>query len=353
MKNLQRYSSKYRQLYLMLVGCLFFGFFSCQDEIDFTEGTDPNQNTNTATSENTSSYRRIGMFDGSSDDVIDNNSCSSVILPVSLTANGIPLTLTSPTDFSLVEDIFNQSTTDEDVIAFDFPIQIQNFDYSIQQISSATELQSLIFECDQLILNDENPIICVDFNYPISFSLFNTNLGLFDIFSINSDQELFVFIENLLPDDLFSAQFPLNVLVDGQQTISVNSDGELEGIIDTCNTQQIINDPLDTLEDLLTQVSWQIDSVLENGNDLTSAFSEYVFVFDANNTLTATHNSLPLTADGTWNASFMNSITQLDINFPGDPLFSPLSRNWTIVSISTNEFVLQLNDTTSVVFTAL
>jgi hypothetical protein len=183
--------------------------------------------------------------------------------------------------------------------------------------------------------------------------LFNTNLGLFDIFSINSDQELFVFIENLLPDDLFSAQFPLNVLVDGQQTISVNSDGELEGIIDTCNTQQIINDPLDTLEDLLTQVSWQIDSVLENGNDLTSAFSEYVFVFDANNTLTATHNSLPLTADGTWNASFMNSITQLDINFPGDPLFSPLSRNWTIVSISTNEFVLQLNDTTSVVFTAL
>ena len=64
---------------------------SCMKEVDVTEGENPN--TNNSNSEITNKYKRIGMYDGTLDDFIDNISCSSVKFPYSLLANNIPLTI--------------------------------------------------------------------------------------------------------------------------------------------------------------------------------------------------------------------------------------------------------------------
>lgn len=221
---------------LNVLVCLLVLFFygSCQTDIDITEGTAPNENTNTANSETTNSYRRVSMSDGSSDDIIDNNPCSLVILPVSLVANGVGVVINSPTDLSQVEVIFNQSNTDIDTIEFNFPIQVIKYDYSIQEILNQNNLNELITECDQLRLNSNDPVTCVDFTYPLQFSIYNTNLNLFDIIEVNTDIELFSFMENLLPDDIYSANYPLNVFEVGPVNALVNSDSELEQVITNC-----------------------------------------------------------------------------------------------------------------------
>ena len=219
---------------LGLICCVVLCFYGCQTDIDITEGTAPNQNTNTANSQTTNSFRRISMLDGSSDDLIDNNSCGLVVLPVSLVANGVSVTLNTLADLSQVETIFNQSNTDVDTIEFNFPIQVTKYDYTTQEVLDQNGLNDLIAECNQLMLNNDDPITCVDFEYPFQFSIYNSNLNLFDVIDVTSDVELFSFIENLLPDDIYSAKYPLSVFEAGPINSVLSSDLELESIISNC-----------------------------------------------------------------------------------------------------------------------
>ncbi|MFY7672203.1 hypothetical protein ACOSP6_14050 [Tenacibaculum sp. MEBiC06402] len=219
---------------LGVICCVVLCFYGCQTDIDITEGTAPNQNTNTANSETTKSFRRISMLDGSADDLIDNNPCGLVVLPVSLVANGVSVTLNTLADLAQVETIFNQSNTDVDTIEFNFPIQVTKYDYTTQNVLNQNGLNDLITECDELTLNNDDPITCVDFEYPFQFSIYNSNLNLFDVIDVSSDVALFSFIENLLPVDIYSAKYPITVFEAGPINTLINSDNELESIISNC-----------------------------------------------------------------------------------------------------------------------
>ncbi len=235
---IKAFSSKLvvEKLAVLLLAILFT---SCQEEINITEGTDPNaeNNTNNYNSKTTKYYKRMSMHDGSFDDILDTNTCSSVILPASITANGIPLVISSTSDYSLIDAIFNQSSTDEDIVVFNFPIQIMNYDYTTQTIANQLELEHLINTCNQLIVNDEQPITCIDFIYNINFSVFNTNLNQSTIISAASKYDVFNFIKNLSSDEVYSAKYPIEASVLGVATNTIiNSDSELENSILSCVT---------------------------------------------------------------------------------------------------------------------
>lgn len=174
------------------------------------------------------------MLDGSADDLIDNNPCGLVALPVSLVANGVSVTLNTLTDLAQVETIFNQSNTDVDTIEFNFPIQVTKYDHTTQEVLDQNGLNNLILECNELMLNNEGPITCVYFEYPLQFSIYNSNLNLFDVIDVASDEKLFSFIENLLPDDIYSAKYPMTVFEAGPINSVISSDIELESIISNC-----------------------------------------------------------------------------------------------------------------------
>jgi hypothetical protein len=200
----------------------------CMKEIDLTEGENPN--TNNANSETTNYYKRIGMYDGSFDDLIDNISCSSVKLPVSLLANNIPLTITSAADYQLVLNIFNLSPIDTDTIVFNFPITIINQDYSQTSVTSQEQLNNLAAVCNQAI----GAITCVDIGYPIKISLYNTTTEQTTIISIVNDRDLFNFMANLSINEIYSVQYPINVTTVGNVNISVSGDSQLKSIINDC-----------------------------------------------------------------------------------------------------------------------
>ncbi len=204
---------------------------SCMKEVDVTEGENPN--TNNSNSEITNKYKRIGMYDGTLDDFIDSISCSSVKFPYSLLANNIPLTISNISDYQLVKDIFNLSAIDLDTIVFDFPITIINQDYSETIVANNTEISNLSAICDSAIINNLSAITCVDIQYPISISLFNLDNDQTTFISIESDQDLFIFMNNLPQNEVYSVQYPINVSISSATSI-VNNDSDLKSIIDNC-----------------------------------------------------------------------------------------------------------------------
>jgi len=218
---------KIASLILLLISIL-----GCIKEIDVTEGENPN--TNNSNSEATNHYKRIGMYDGSFDDLIDNNSCSSVKLPVSLLANNIPLTIIKTEDYQLVLNIFNLSPIDVDTIVFNFPLTILNQDYSQTSITSQAQLDNLSAVCDQAINNNLSAITCVDIVYPIKISLYNTTTEQTTIISVVKDQDLFNFMANLSVNEVYSIQYPINAVTIGNVNIPVNDDSQLKSIINDC-----------------------------------------------------------------------------------------------------------------------
>ncbi|MDV7186608.1 hypothetical protein R3X25_04885 [Lutibacter sp. TH_r2] len=204
----------------------------CQQEIDINEGTNPNTNSNN--SETTNYYKRVGMYDGSFDDLIDNASCFSVELPVSLKANGIALTIEEINDYQLVETIFNQSSIDDDTIGFNFPITIFNYDYTQSTITNQEKLDDLTTNCGQLITSNLSAITCVDLVYPIKISLFNIGNDQASIITIINDQELYGFTSSLSNNEVYSINYPINVLVNNTDSIEIIDDSEFKSIINDC-----------------------------------------------------------------------------------------------------------------------
>ena len=116
---------------------------SCQEEvIDITEPAEAE--TLVATSQLTSFMASASIMDGSADNIIDNASCLSVDLPVTVIVNGVELTIDSKEDFKVIEALFDEFEDDNDYLEIIFPITIILSDYTELTINNRDELKSLI-----------------------------------------------------------------------------------------------------------------------------------------------------------------------------------------------------------------
>ena len=90
---------------------------------------------------------QTSLNDGSGDNIIDNSSCISVILPVTVVANGTELVIETSEDYVLIERIFDESPDDVDVLQIIYPIEVMLPDYSIEEISSDSDLADITEDC--------------------------------------------------------------------------------------------------------------------------------------------------------------------------------------------------------------
>ena len=98
-------------------------FTSCQDEV--LEITPPEESEAlVAESTLTSLISATSIMDGSADNIIDNASCLSVELPVTVIVRGLEITIDSREDFKVIEAIFKEFDDDEDRLDIVFPITI-------------------------------------------------------------------------------------------------------------------------------------------------------------------------------------------------------------------------------------
>ncbi|EPR70124.1 hypothetical protein ADIWIN_3806 [Winogradskyella psychrotolerans RS-3] len=104
---------------------------------------------------------------GAADNVLDGVSCFSVELPVTIVISDVTLIIETLSDLEQLESLLSNATNDT-VLDFVFPIAIIFNDYSQMEIQNEEELESFINEC---VGNETDVINCVDFVYPITFSV--------------------------------------------------------------------------------------------------------------------------------------------------------------------------------------
>jgi hypothetical protein len=182
---------------------------------------------------------------------------------------------------------------------------------------------------------------CVAFQYPISFSLYDTDFQVLETITINSDSELLVFFESLNSATnnvvLMSLNFPVTLIYDNSTSIAVQNNQELEAALtaasDNCESSEACD--IESVTNYLINCS-QIPTL----NTFTPSFTE--FEFSENNDL-STMYELDLPHWGTWDIAVIESEVVVFINFNG---LEDYNGEWVVISCNENSLVMmQDNDT--------
>ncbi len=278
-------TSMKKLLYLPIVmGILLFT--SCQEEqIDITQGS--TDEILVAKSEVATLMKQTATNDGSKDNIIDRASCFRVSLPVTVVVNGVEIVVSTEDDYDLIEDNLDEYEDDNDTLDIVFPITIVLNDYTEVTIQGISGLEEYIARCkgdDE----DDDDIECIDFKYPILYSVFDKDKNLIKTVRINNDREMFHFINRINESEIISIKFPITlVLFDGSSTI-VDSLSELKEAlrraINLCDEDDD-NDygdddfTLERLNKFLVMCPWIVNNIHRNNNDLTDNYREYLMLF--------------------------------------------------------------------------
>jgi len=339
------------KIFSILIASSFLFLLGCQKEIDETIES-PQEEVFTQVSPITDLVRRTTLKDGSSDNIIDGSSCSSLILPVSVIVNGQEMTINSPDDFNDVELIFDEDEENEDYIEIIFPVTIILADYNELVINDEDDLEDLIDDCIEG--GEDEDIECIDFKFPFSISVFDSDRETSNVVTVDDDHELHEFVEDLDENDLASFIYPITVILsDNSETIIGNND-ELEdlitNVIGECDEDDD-NDYHDDEEDLddaelfseLAKGEWVV-SYFFKATDKTSDFSGYIFTFNPDGTAMADNGTNQI--DGTWEGkSEDHGALELKLDFGENSLFIQLEDDWDVIEFDGNVIKLMDEDT--------
>lgn len=295
------------KLFFAIFFLLTIAFFSCQtSENELIE--EPVDENTALTAALRTSLQNIATLDGSFDNILDGASCVEVMLPITVIVDGIEIIVDDIEDFETIEVIFDEFEDDEDLLEILFPITIVLQDFSEVVIDSLEELESFTSLCDGENEIDDD-IECIDIQYPISFSVFDAENSVSDTVIVNSDEALFLFLDDLIDDVIVSINFPITLIGSEGNTIVVNNPEELENVIDEsiddCDEDDDtdFNDDDDDdiseeeVNDTLLECVWM--GILDESDDFT--FFDLRFL--ENNVLEVRNTNLNTVTNGFWSIS--------------------------------------------------
>lgn len=316
-------------LVFLLLTLLFFA--SCRTEDDALIDP-PAEQALVANSVIADLLSRTSQNDGSFDNIIDNASCFSVQLPVTVVANGTEVNVNTESDYEIIEDLFDMDNDDTDILEISYPITVVFADYTTAVITNDSELLALIVQCPEEN-SDDDDIECIDFQYPITASIFNQNNDLIQTLVINNDNELYDFIDDLDDFAAVTINFPITVIFPDGGMLTIDDIEELELVIedadDSCdedddndfNDDDCENCTTNELETVLINCDgWRVDELEINDEDLEDQFEGFVFNFSSDGTITVTEDGD--TVMGTWSASGSGNVIEFVIDIPDLPDFN-------------------------------
>ncbi|WP_445956275.1 hypothetical protein [Yeosuana sp.] len=299
-----------------------FMFMSCQQEVvDVTAPTEAEALV--ANSELTSLMTSTSKMDGSKDNIIDNASCLSIELPVTVIVNNHEVTISTEEDYAKIEAYFNEFEDDNDFVNLIFPVTIVLSDFTEVVISNREELQQRILNCNGENEPDDD-IECIDFQYPFSFSVYNTSFQVINVVTVENDRQLYHFIKRVREGEVFaSINFPITMILADGTTQEVNNNEELQTTIDnakdSCNEDDN-NDYGDDdftkerLDALLMSCPWVVNEMQRNQNSLNDSYREFVIVFKENNVVKV-RNRMGDMLTGTWTTRVTDNGALIKLNF--------------------------------------
>ena len=312
---------------------------SCREEESvLIEG--PQEETLKANSNVANLLQNTTSKDGSDDNILDNASCISIELPVTVQIDGLEIVVDDTNDFQTIEDIFDEFDDDDDILDIVFPITIVLNDFTEVVITGMDDLEVFTDDCNGENEYDDD-IECADIKYPVTASIFNSNNEVIDTITFSNDQELYEFIDDLDEDDIVNVNFPIAVILyDGTEVQASNLqmlETILEDAKDDCdedddndyNDDDCDNCTTDQLSDVLVACSdWSVDKLERNDQDLEDLYSAYQFNFANDGTLTAESNTDMFS--GTWESNGSGNNISVVINIPN---LSDFNATWNLHEI--------------------
>ena len=334
-------------------------FISCQTEINSIIQSSEDEILNAKSSVATLVQQTVSL-DGSKDNIIDNASCITVNLPVTVSVNGVEITVENESGFELIEQIFDEFEDDNDILEIAFPIVITLSDYTEITINNIDELYDVASQCvDENEIDDD--IECIDFLYPITLSKYDTNSQLIETVIINNDMQFFNIVNHLDDGYIISINFPITMkLYDGTEE-TINNMEDMENLMKDAEFMCDEDDDNDyddddcmhctenQISELLQTCSWNIHKIIINDIDKTAQYINFTFTFLEDGTVKTI-----IAGDyiyGTWELSTsqdgmgMGNQSQagkyINIHFEGYPDFS---FNWMVYGMNDdNKIDLRVN----------
>jgi hypothetical protein len=319
-------------------------FTSCQDEIDNNIGQDPN--TNDANSVTTSNYKRTAMHDGSFDDFLDGNACSSILLPVVATVNGTQVSIVSQSDYQQVINILGQFNNDNDQVILQFPFTVRLSNYTEVLVTSQGNYNAIIQACEAAKAQGEDAISCLEIDFPITILTYNVNFEQTGSLVIQSEQQLFTYMDNLGNDELFSISYPISIMFSNGTNATVNSDIDLQSSINECLAQEDAKEEAEananTLEGILVAGVFKVESFVNAGVNTANNYAEFTIDFANDWTVKAKNvvNATVQDVQGTYRVTSETEVF-LKLTFSGTTSFNALNQDWKVTSFSSTTISLQ------------
>lgn len=332
-----------KHIFLIILFALI-GFTACQDEV--IEINNPNtQQAIVANSSLANLISNTTSFFVSANNILEDSNCFSVELPVTVIVSDITIVIETEADLELLADLVSNLDTNEAAIDFIFPITLIFTDYSEFVIDNEEQLQNLISECE---LDEDDSIECIDFVYPISFSVFNSEFTITDVITIDNDEAFYNFLEDLEDDDnalIASLNYPVSLVYANGESIAVNTNQELADAIASaeadCDDDDDANCDADAIELALKECQWEIVSY--------SSFTEFEgFILEFNTDYTFAiilEDNQTLTEGNTWSVvsndagSFLVLATE----------FEDLGGDWQVTACDDDRFEFAKNNETMVI----
>ena len=338
---------------LKLLSVLMIGFAlintACRSEE--TEILDSPQNeTLEANSRVANLLQRTAQNDGSDDNIIDNASCLDIELPVTVVIEGLEIVVNSEEDLELIEDIFDEFDDDEDILEIIFPITIVLADFTEITINNFDELEDLAEDCAGENEEDDD-IECADIQYPLEASIFDTNNELVGTLTIDDDEELYLFIDDLEDTQIVTIGFPIVVVLSDGTEIEASNLDQLEEILDNAeddcdedddndyNDDDCDDCDSDQLSDIITSCSeWYVDDLERDDMDLTDEYDGFTFGFFEGGTVVATDGVDEF--QGSWSAEGTGNEIVMVVDIPELPDFNG---EWNVHEIEEEDDSLEIN----------
>jgi hypothetical protein len=264
---------------IFLLFAMVIGLFSCQEESQ--------ELIQTTTEEQIIPNSPLGTLisgtaanSGSSDNFLDNSSCFTVALPVTITIGNTVIVISDEDDLDDLEDLIDDLYDGDADIQFEFPFTIVFGDYSELVVENEEQLQELYNNCD-LDVDQDDIIECIDFKYPISFSIFNSVFDVIDTVVIQNDEQLYNFLDELDDGDavIASLNYPVTLVYPNGDTVEVNSNQALAEVLESVNNDcddsgVVIFCSEDEVFDALISCPWEMDAEEYEEDDFYITFNE-------------------------------------------------------------------------------
>lgn len=321
-------------LNLSLIGLLLM---SCQSEENEVI-QDTSQNL-AKSSPLTNLISRVSQNPTSTDNVLDNSSCFSVVLPATVIVNGQNIVVSNQADYQTVQDAIDAFSNDDDIVNFVYPITVQFQNFTTLVVQNSDVLDDIMDDCGEDDGFDE--IECINFNFPIVVNIYNANNQLAETISITNNVQLYIFLESLEDNEYIAIQYPISVTNSNNQTIVISNNDQFEDVIedaiDDCDDDSQSPGGNGNLSAILTDGIWYVSYFYDDTNQ-TSMYAGYTFTFNSNGTSQAMSNGNFL--NGSWSNYMDGAEEKIELDYDSS-ILDELEDDWEVIEYSSTQIRLK------------